>query len=192
MEKQYLPEIIVSSRVTLKKLHLDLADKMFRYVIEDKERLSVFLPWPQFITKVDDEIDYIKKSNESWEKYELAGFGIFRNDDDEFMGNVGVVNFHFANESAEIGYWILGKFEGHGYMSEAVKVLEENLYKLGFNRIVIRTDPENHRSSSIPKRLGYTHEGTLREVVKLNDSFRSLEVFSKLKSDLARQNRQSS
>jgi RimJ/RimL family protein N-acetyltransferase len=183
MDKQYLPELIVCERISLKRHNLSLAQKMFEYVTEDNERLARFLPWANFINKVEDEIDFINKCNESWDKQEGAQYGIFRNEDNEYMGNVGSFSFSWANESCEIGYWILGKFEGLGYMSEAVVALEKVLFQVGFNRIVIRFDPLNNKSGSIPKRLGYSHEGTLREAIKVGERFGNLEVYSKVRSD---------
>ena len=110
----------------------------------------------------------------------VRGFGVYRNTDNEFMGNIGVSNFDWNNESCEIGYWILGKFEGKGYMRDAVNVLEKELYEAGFNRIVILCESKNIRSKKIPMSLGYTLDGQLREYRKANEKFVSLEVYSKL------------
>lgn len=184
MEKRFLPKLIVAPRVSLKRLTIDLAQIMFEYIVEDRDRLSRFLPWPQFILTVNDEIDFVKRSDESWEKQEGASYGIFRNSDNEYMGNIGSFAHNWSNESCEIGYWILGKFEGHGYMSEAVTALEKTLFNTGFNRIVIRFDPQNKRSGSIPRRLNYFDEGTLRQAIKVDNTFRDLKVFSKIKAEV--------
>lgn len=179
-----LPAAIRGDRVCLKKLEVHLARKMFDYIAEDRERLSRFLPWPIHIKTVDDEVDFINKSSEGWEKGELANFGIFRNEDDEYMGNVGVFNLDWKNESCEIGYWILGKFEGRGFVSEAVTLLERELFGAGMNRIVIMCEPGNERSRNIPRNLGYRLDGVLREFKKSNERYVSLEVYSKLRKDL--------
>ncbi len=158
MEKQYLPELISGDRVSLKKHAVELAEKMYQYVIEDRERLARFLPWPNFIKSVNDEIDFIKKCTDSWDKQEAAHFGIFRNSDDEYMGNILSFRLNWLHHGREIGYWILGKFERNGYMSDAVTILENILFEMGFNRIVIRCDPLNKRSNSIPRKLNYFYE----------------------------------
>lgn len=183
MEKQHLPEEIKGERVTLRKFTLDLAQKMYDYVDEDRERLQRFLPWPENIKSVDDEVEFIKTSIEKWDNHEASGYAIFRNSDDEYMGNITSFGYRWDFGSCEIGYWILGKFEGKGYMTESVVLLEKVLFDMGFNRLVIRFDPENNRSGSIPRRLNYFHEGTLREVLKVEDEFRNLEVYSKLKRE---------
>lgn len=183
MEKKYLPEQLTSERIHLKKHETHLAEKMFQYVLEDKERLSQFLPWPKFINSIQDEINFINRCNESWIDKSGAHYGIYRNSDTEYMGNISSFSFNWENASCEIVYWILGKFEKNGYMSEAVKLIEKTLFETGFNRIVIRFDPQNFRSGSIPKRLGYSFEGILREAVVVDNTFRNLEVYSKLKCE---------
>ena len=184
MIEQFLPEYIQGERISLKKLHVDLADKLFQYVDQDRKRLAQFLPWPNFMKSVNDEIDFINEANEAWKERKGFHFGIFRNSDNEYMGNIGLFSVSWINCSLEMGYWILGKFEGNGYMTEAVRTLEKTLFEMGFNRLVIRFDPLNKKSGSIPRRLNYVHEGTLREVVLLeNNKVRSLSVCSKLKSD---------
>lgn len=82
-----------------------------------------------------------------------------------------------------IGYWILGKFEGQGFVSDAVKLIEKTVFEIGFNRLVIRVDPNNKRSRSIPQRLHYVSEGIARQAIYVNGEFRDLEIFSKLKDE---------
>ena len=183
MEKKYLSEEIIGKNIHLKKLDEKLALQMFNYICEDRDRLSQFLPWPQYIKTVDDEIEFIRKSSDSWKSYENANFGIFRNEDEDYMGNIGIFNLDWENESCEIGYWILGKFEGMGYIRESLSIIETEIYRIGFNRIVIMCEKENNRSKNIPISLGYSFEGVLREYKKENDKYISREVYSKLKSD---------
>lgn len=184
MDKKLLPAVIVSQRLSLKLLTPDLAQTMFEYIDKDRERLSQFLPWPKFILKVEDEIEFIKSCQISYEKFETAVYGLFHNDDNKYLGNISVHAISWTNESCEIGYWILGQFEGFGYMAEAVKILNEELFNFGFNRIVIRFDPLNNRSGRIPKKLNFSDEGLFRQAIKIDGAFRDLKVFSKIKSDL--------
>lgn len=183
MDTRYFPAEIISERIHLTKLDEYLAPQMFNYICEDRERLSRFLPWPQFIKTVEDEIEFIRKSADAWEKHESANFGIFRNEDKEYMGNIGIFNLDLTNENCEIGYWILGKFEGKRYIRDSVRILEREIFAIGFNRIVIMCDDGNNRSKMIPKSLGYSFEGVLREYKKENDKYVNREVYSKLKRE---------
>ena len=54
--------------------------------------------------------------------------------------------------------------EGHGYVTEAVQLLARLAFdRLGANRVEIYVDPQNVRSRSVPERLGFVLEGTLRQ-----------------------------
>ena len=99
------------------------------------------------------------------------------------MGNIGVHSIKWDLLSCELGYWILGDFEGHGYMSEAVKVLESELFKMGFNRVQIRCNDLNKRSANVPQACGYIYEGTIRQDAIELGKFRNTMVFGKLKKE---------
>lgn len=183
MEKRHLPERIEADRLYLKKLSLDLAEVMFKYVDEDRERLSQFLPWPKFVTTVQHEIDHINLTIEQWDQFKGYSYGIFTKDNDLYMGNVGIHAISWGWDRCEIGYWILGRHEGKGYMREAVKALTNILHEHGFNRVEIHCDPNNSKSSNIPRALGYKCEARLAQLVKDWDGkYRDMDIFAHLKS----------
>ena len=70
-------------------------------------------------------------------------------------------------------------------MSEAVKLIEKELFNQGFNKIVIHTDVLNTKSANIPIRLGYKLEGILQQEIysEPNNRFRDRNVFAKLKNN---------
>ena len=182
MEKKKLNEKLIGERVILRRHNESLAQVMFEYVDSDRERLGRFLPWVDHITKVEDESKYIRTINKLWDESTHFDYGIFLNDG-TYIGNIGVHNIRWAYNGAELGFWILGKFEGKGYMSEAVSILENHLFDIGFHRVQIRCSDLNSRSEGVPVRCGYTYEGTAREDVIEKGSYRNTKTFSKLLTD---------
>lgn len=182
MEKTYLPERIDSVRVFLERHSLDLAEQMYRYVDLDRDRLREFLPWVDSTRTVEDERDYIRLTHENWVRHELFDYGIFRKEDSLYLGNVGVHNIAWSNNRCEIGYWILGAFEGKGYVSEAVRALERVLFSGGFNRIEICCSSVNRRSANVPRALGFSLEGVFKEDAIENGRYRDTLVFAKRRS----------
>jgi ribosomal-protein-serine acetyltransferase len=156
---------------------------MFRYVDQDRERLREFLPWVDQTKTVEDEAGFIRMTHEKWETGELFDFGIFRKSDGTYLGNVGVHSISWQHHRCELGYWILGNFEGQGYMSEAVRALEAELFGLGFNRIEIHCSSSNLKSAAVPKRCGYQLEGVHRQDTIELGEYRDTFVFAKLKSE---------
>lgn len=181
-----LREKLNGNRITLKKNELEQAETIFDYVNLDRTRLGKFLPWVEFTNTLQDEIDYIKHTHEKWEEKSLFDFGIFDNKSNTYMGNIGVHTIDWFNSSCEIGYWILGKFEGQGFVSDALKTLEKHLFEIGFNRIEIRCSDLNERSANIPKSNAFVFEGELRQNTIQMGSYRNTKVFSKLASDFSR------
>jgi ribosomal-protein-serine acetyltransferase len=181
LEKQHFPETILADRVTLKRHEVTLAEKMFQYVDQDRKRLREFLPWVDLTRTINDELSYIQMTHEKWANHELYDYGIFRNSDGLYLGNVGVHNFSWAHRRCEIGYWILGSFEGQGFMSDAVTALEKSIFGIGFQRIEIRCSSANLRSARVPRRCGYRLEGVFADQAIESGRFRDTFVFAKLR-----------
>ena len=182
MERNKFPELIASPRLELRKHVAELAETMFRYVDQDRERLRAFLPWVDMTLTVEDEAAYIKVSHATWDKGTLFDYGIFERETGTYVGNVGIHNIAWAHDRCEFGYWILGRFEGKGYISEAVEALEKVCFGLGFHRLEIRCSSRNQRSAAVPRRLGYSLDGTLKEDTIEQGSYRDTLVFGKLKA----------
>ncbi len=182
MEPKHLPEEIMGDRIVLRKHVPALAQTMFDYVNKDRERLRVYLPWVDSTKTVDDEVKFIAFTHDSWNKHTLYGYGIFRRSDDTYMGNVGVHSIAWKNEVCELGYWILGEFEGQGYVSDAVRTIESACFAAGFQRIEIRCASSNFKSASVPMRTGYTMEGCLRSNMIVNEKRVDTLVFAKIKN----------
>jgi RimJ/RimL family protein N-acetyltransferase len=89
--------------------------------------------------------------------------GIFARETGSFLGGAGLHIQSWDIPAFEIGYWIRKSAEGHGYVSEAARLLTTFAFEgLGAQRLVIRCDARNTRSAAIPRRLGYVLEGTHR------------------------------
>ena len=54
-----------------------------------------------------------------------------------------------------IVYWLNTDFKGEGYISEALTLIEKELFDNDFNRIVIHTDALNQRSATVAIKAEY-------------------------------------
>jgi RimJ/RimL family protein N-acetyltransferase len=64
----------------------------------------------------------------------------------------------------EIGFTLAERYQGHGYATEAVRLLIGYLFGVrGKHRIIAYCDPRNAASAAMLERLGMRREGHLRE-----------------------------
>ncbi len=182
MNKRQPPARIEAERVFLRKHALSDAETIFKAVNANRARLEKFLPWVGLIQTLEDEIGYVKGALEKWEALESFDFGMYVQESGEYLGNIGVHTISWQHERCELGYWIIGKHEGHGYVSESVSALEKELFAIGFNRVEIRCSSFNQRSAGVPKRLGYLLEGVLRQDEKDETGYSDTMIFGKLRS----------
>jgi RimJ/RimL family protein N-acetyltransferase len=134
-------------------------------------------------TETEDEKNFIRMANNAWEDHYMFDYGMFLRSGDNYIGNIGIHTINWENSRAEIGYWVFSDFEGNGYVSEALCFIEKILFGTGFNRIEIRCDSNNVRSSQVPQRNNYTLEGILRENAFYKNQYINTMVFSKLKDE---------
>ncbi|MNL36375.1 Ribosomal-protein-serine acetyltransferase [compost metagenome] len=79
-----------------------------------------------------------------------------------------------------MGYGIEKGEEGKGYVSEALQLVEAELKRLGFNKMIICCNSDNIRSLKVAERNNFRHEGTLLQDCIENGKFRDTIVFGKL------------
>lgn len=90
----------------------------------------------------------------SWPLKGFGSWGIIRNADHAFIGQVGINEPHHFPEP-ELGWVLLDPFEGHGYASEAAQAALNWWWDQNrADSIVSYIDPQNDRSIALAKRLG--------------------------------------
>jgi RimJ/RimL family protein N-acetyltransferase len=89
-------------------------------------------------------------------------YGIFDADETDVVGGTGL-HTRGGSDYYEIGYWIRASRIGQGLATEAAAALTRVAFDVcGVDRVDIRVDPANRASLAIPRKLGFTEEGTLR------------------------------
>jgi RimJ/RimL family protein N-acetyltransferase len=152
------------------------------------EHLLPWMPWARFEPQsVEDKVELCRMFRGQFDLDQNYIYGIFSADETEQLGGSG---FHKrANEgSLEIGYWVAAAAIGRGIATEVAAVQTRAGFELaGLDRIDIQVDPANERSLAIPRRLGFTEEGTLRRRLEAHEegSRRDSVVFTMLREELA-------
>ena len=173
---------VVKPDVTLRLLRQDMAPTLFALTQANRGYLRKWLPWLDKVQSTEDTRQFIAMSEKLASEEGAPTFAIFYQ-----QQLSGVVGFHGVDQQHRIGslgYWIGQRFCGLGIATTAVEQLMETGFSdLGLNRIQIRCAVNNQRSRAIPERLGFVHEGTLRESEWLYDKFVDQALYALLASD---------
>jgi len=103
---------------------------------------------------------------------------------DQLVGGTLFPTLNTRTRNAEIGVFIAGSARGRGIVTRAVAaMLDWAFTERGMHRVEWRCAPGNEPSRRIPQRLGFTHEGTLREVFPVREERQDLEVWALLARD---------
>jgi ribosomal-protein-serine acetyltransferase len=169
-------------RLELRPLNLRDTGALFALVEANRERLRRWLPWPDANLSVLDSRAYILRVRAQARTGTAESFGIWWQE--RLVGIAGFVWIDATHRSAAIGYWLAEAAEGHGLMTASVSALLKHGFRnLKLNRIEIRAGVRNRRSRAIPERLGFRHEGTLREAERLADRFVDHAVYGLLATE---------
>lgn len=95
-------------------------------------------------------------------------FVLERKNDHKIIGFIGIEKdmLRYGVTSACISYYLDEKEAKHGYMNEALKSMLSYLFEQGIEIVGARVFVGNDASVSLLKKLGFTHEGTLRHAVQ--------------------------
>lgn len=96
-------------------------------------------------------------------------YGVFPADESRVLGGCGL-HLRLGPNAREIGYWIHKDFIGQGLATEMTAALTRVAFEIDqVDRVEIHCAATNRRSASVPRKLGYTHEATLRGRALLGD-----------------------
>lgn len=175
--------LTVDDDIELQLLEEDHAEALFRIVDDCRDHLDPWLPWVRSNTQVEDSKKFIQRAKSNWGAGRAVQTAIAWRG--ELCGTIGI---EFDGRTGEIGYWLHPDYEGRGIATRSSRALTDyafSHYKL--HRCVIRAAPENEKSWAVPERLGFTHEGTLREAGPHPDGIFDLKVYALLRGEWERE-----
>lgn len=153
--------VIETSRLFLRKLNLNDAVDMFDYTSNDT--VTEFLSWNAH-TSIDQTKSFIEKTIDIDKSNKSFTWGIIDKSNNKLIGVARVFDVSFYNRRLELSYILNPKFQGKGYMLEALKALIDCMIKeYDINRIQARCTTNNISSKIIMEKLGMKFEGKLKD-----------------------------
>jgi ribosomal-protein-serine acetyltransferase len=155
-------------------------------VLESQEELRPWMPWA---VEIPSEAEYEARVRRGQLKFlarEDLWLMLLLKGTDTIIGGSGLHRIDWSVPRFEIGYWVRTAYARQGYITEAVAgITSFALRELGARRVEIRCDALNERSAAVPRRLGFTHEATLRHEDRhhLTKALRDTLIFAKVTAD---------
>jgi len=138
------------------------------------------IPHPYTAEDADKFLEYC---DGVWQKREGARFGIFLRDGERLCGGAGL---HGMGEHchAELGYWIGVPFWGQGICTEAAReVVRFGFSELKLHRIHSGLFSNNPASGRVLRKIGFRHEGILRQHICKWGEYVDVELYGLLASE---------
>ena len=158
--------------------------EVFSMVDVNRAHLRPWLSWVDNTQSPLDTEQFLQLARRKWANREGWEGGIWLNG--QLVGSAGYHFWDFQSGVTELGYWLSKDYTGQGIMTRVVRAMTDDaLFDLGLNRVVIHCAVGNLASCAIPSRLGFTHEGIIRDAQWLYDHYVGWNVYAMLADEWA-------
>lgn len=132
-------------------------------VERSREHLWPWMDWtPAEPEPLNDVVQRLRSFRAQFDADENWIMGVFDRDESRILGGTGL-HPRGGDNSLEIGYWVAVDAIGQGIATEVTAVLTRVVFELiGLERVDLQIKPSNERSANVARKLGFTHEATLR------------------------------
>ena len=125
LEKHPMPDQITGKKIKLVARTNHIYDADYWHEIEkNRSFLQEYLPWVNNTNSIQDCFNATDMFTNMWASGEIFAYSIILPATDKAIGSIDIHNIDYDNHSAEIGYCLAKEHNGFGYMSEAVKLIE--------------------------------------------------------------------
>lgn len=158
---------------------------VYEAVMESLAQLKLWMPWAHQEISPEIQEGVARQMHAKFlARQDLALF-LLRKDSGEFVGGSGLHRMDWDVPRFEIGYWARAKFEGQGYIAEAVRGVTNFAFeKLFAERVEIRMDDKNERSWRVAERCYFKLEGVLRSDARdTQGDLRDTRVYSMIRRE---------
>jgi RimJ/RimL family protein N-acetyltransferase len=157
-----IPQQLETERLLLCAPQASLSTIINPAINDSLENLRKWFAWAQKPHTLQETERSLRQAVVRFHSREDMHFYLFKKEDGDFVGRVGLKPLDWQVPSFSIAFWVNRKFEGKGFMTEAVKgITHFALSVCHANRLEITCDARNHRSAAVAERAGFVYEGTL-------------------------------
>ncbi len=172
----------INENISIELLHSKYSEELFGLTESNRTYLRKWLPWLDFNKTVQDTEKFIESTIIQYQEGLGPQYAVFYKD--KICGVNGFHRIDKINKIGILGFWLDESYTGKGIISLTTrKLLNIGFYEYKLNKIEIRCASENHKSRTIPERLGFKYEATLRQCEFLYNKYVDHAVYSLLSTE---------
>lgn len=174
--------IVYGERVRLRGAERSDLEKFVEWINDPEVTagLTLFLP----MSSVDEEKWFETAMQKTQEEKPLV-VDIKDGDNWRLIGNSSFFDFDWVARSAEVGIMLGDKsIWNQGYGTETMTLLLRHGFgTLNLNRVYLRVYSENKRAIRTYEKVGFVHEGSMRQAVYKNGTYNDILFMSVLREE---------
>jgi RimJ/RimL family protein N-acetyltransferase len=150
------------------------------------DHLRPWMPWAHEPRSPEGTVQRLRQFRARFDLDQDYFYGIFNPQETAVLGGTGL-HTRAGERAREIGYWIHVDHIGRGLATETAAALVQVAFEIdAMDRVEIHCGPDNVRSQSVPRKLGFAHEATLRRRFQIGeDQLRDTMIWSLFADDYA-------
>ena len=156
---------LTSKRLLLRPYHEGDTPAFYKLIKENKQRLvPVFPARIRQVFSLDEARRFLLQFKADWLLGKSYAFGVWRQDTNQYIGDISLKNLDKSIPKAEIGYYLDAGAEGYGYGAEMLATITRFAFEdVHLNKVFLRTSLHNARSYALAEKCGFRREGLLRQ-----------------------------
>jgi RimJ/RimL family protein N-acetyltransferase len=153
-------------------------------ILESLEHLKPWMPWAHDEPRSFElRLQGVQRFRGRFDMQEDYVYGIFDPQETRLLGGTGL-HTRIGERQLEIGYWLHKDYINRGLITESTAALVKVAFEvIHIHRVEIHCDPRNHASAAIPRKLGFTHEGTLRQKTPFRERWSDSMIWGLLEEE---------
>jgi RimJ/RimL family protein N-acetyltransferase len=176
---------IETSRLTIRLVTQEDLPALLEYNSDDA--VTRYLPYASWRGMADAQ-EWLGRAQTRLAAREALQFVAVQRETGSVIGSCLLFHFDVPSRRGEIGYLLGRKHWGSGYMFEAMSALVDFAFaQMNLRRLEAEIDPRNTASARLLERLGFAHEGLLRERWDLKGELSDSSLYGMLRAGWQRQ-----
>lgn len=163
----------------LRPLNLEDTSDIHRYLSLDKPMHETFL-FPDY-EEEEETKQFIIHQMSHYDELNFYCWAMVHKITHETIGLILTLNPDDMNYATEIGYVVARNYWNQGICTEALEVVSEYLFEIGYHRLIASYIQGNLASGRVMEKCGFEFEGVLKDALYYHEQFHNLVQMSKIK-----------